>query len=264
MSGSSGDDGLSTVATSTLRRLRGALHDGLLPATVTRPDLAHFGLRESLDRAAAALAGHTRHACLAVVEAVLAERTANERSTPELVWTGPDGRSATARDTSVVLRELFEQARRRVVLAGYSFDHADRVLSPLHRNMCEHDIDVMFFVDIRQDDRRPDEDMETFGRRELETFIERNWPFGAPYPHVFCDRRALHPGPPWTSLHAKCVVVDGRRAFVSSANFTSRGQERNIEVGVLLDDVAFAERLERQWHSLVDADKVFRRKAGSA
>ncbi len=32
-------------------------------------------------------------------------------------------------------------------------------------------------------------------------------------------------------LHARCVVVDRARAFVSSANFTQRGQERNIEVG---------------------------------
>ncbi len=43
-----------------------------------------------------------------------------------------------------------------------------------------------------------------------------------------------------------CVVVDGARAFDSSANFTQRGQERNIEVGVLIADPSFASYLAGQ------------------
>ena len=64
------------------------------------------------------------------------------------------------------------------------------------------------------------------------------------------------PGPPYSSLHAKCVVVDGLRALVSSANFTQRGQERNIEVGVLIEDATFAEFLSAQWMRLVDSGLV--------
>jgi phosphatidylserine/phosphatidylglycerophosphate/cardiolipin synthase-like enzyme len=51
----------------------------------------------------------------------------------------------------------------------------------------------------------------------------------------------------FASLHAKCVVVDGRWVFVTSANFTDRGQTRNIEVGVLLDDERLAAVLEAQF-----------------
>ena len=36
--------------------------------------------------------------------------------------------------------------------------------------------------------------------------------------------------------HSKCVVVDGRAWFVTSANFTRREHERYIEVGALIDD----------------------------
>lgn len=67
------------------------------------------------------------------------------------------------------------------------------------------------------------------------------------------DKCALTPGPPWCSLHAKCVVVDGAKAFESSANFTQRGQERNIEVGVLIEDASFASYLGGQWLGLIDA-----------
>lgn len=51
----------------------------------------------------------------------------------------------------------------------------------------------------------------------------------------------------FASLHAKCVVVDERWVLVTSANFTDRGQTRNVEVGVLLDDAGFAGVLEAQF-----------------
>jgi phosphatidylserine/phosphatidylglycerophosphate/cardiolipin synthase-like enzyme len=36
------------------------------------------------------------------------------------------------------------------------------------------------------------------------------------------------------SLHAKCVLVDGTTALVTSANFTEAAQRRNVEVGMLI------------------------------
>lgn len=43
---------------------------------------------------------------------------------------------------------------------------------------------------------------------------------------------------------------------MSSANFTDRGQERNIEVGVLIDDARFAIQLAQQWDGLVRSGLV--------
>ena len=68
-------------------------------------------------------------------------------------------------------------------------------------------------------------------------------------------------GPPWASLHAKCVVVDERLTLIGSANFTQRGQERNVEAGVLIDDEFFAKALTAQWSTLVSAE-VMRRYRG--
>jgi len=56
--------------------------------------------------------------------------------------------------------------------------------------------------------------------------------------------------------HAKCIVVDDREALVTSANFTDRGQTRNIEVGVLIEDSRFASRLAGQWRGLVETGLV--------
>jgi phosphatidylserine/phosphatidylglycerophosphate/cardiolipin synthase-like enzyme len=52
-------------------------------------------------------------------------------------------------------------------------------------------------------------------------------------------------------MHAKCIVVDGTRCFVSSANFTQSGQARNIEVGVLIEDRNLAASIQDQFESLV-------------
>lgn len=47
-------------------------------------------------------------------------------------------------------------------------------------------------------------------------------------------------------------MIDGRHTLITSANFTFSGQERNIELGVLIDDPAFADRVFEQWRRLVN------------
>ena len=87
-------------------------------------------------------------------------------------------------------------------------------------------------------------------RSAVDRFYGENWPFGDPRPAVYYDPRTVEPGSV-ASLHAKCVVVDGRWSLVSSANFTDRGLHRNLEAGVLIEDPTFASRLAEQWLSLV-------------
>jgi phosphatidylserine/phosphatidylglycerophosphate/cardiolipin synthase-like enzyme len=253
---------LVDVSTSSLERLIDGLRSGHLRAPLSRNALIAFGVAGQLDSLSAVLSGHSKPACLAILQTALAERQRAKRPTPELVWTGPEGAQAQARDTAVVLRELFESARKRVVLAGYSFKNAESVLQPLAHVMVTHCVEVHFFVDVPQPER-PQPDEEAYGQAQLKAFLQSNWPFKSPPPKLYCDRRALRPGwgssdSTYCSLHAKCVSVDSRRAFVSSANFTLRGQDRNIETGVLIDDPHFAVQLDRQWMSLVDGGFVLR------
>jgi hypothetical protein len=132
--------GLAGVSTTSIERLRAGLATDRVQAPLSWDKLIAFGLRERLDALTAALGGHAHEACLSLLDAVLAERAKYERPAPELVWTGPEGAQATARDTAVILRELFEGARRRVVLAGYSFYNATEVLGPLHAAMRERGV----------------------------------------------------------------------------------------------------------------------------
>jgi hypothetical protein len=242
---------LKQVSTAVLEQLRDAVATGTIKPPLDHAGLVGFGVRHQLEAIEQALAGHRSAACLAVLDVVLAERE-DRKPTPELVWTGPEAPAGAARDTAVVLRELFEGARESVILGGYSFKYARDVLAPLYRTMREHAVDARFFVHVPQVEATcgPDE----YLHRHLGGFLAESWPFGEPRPRIYYDKRALLPGPPYSSLHAKCVVVDGARAFVSSANFTQRAQEQNIEVGVLIDDASFATFLAGQWLGLIEAE----------
>ncbi len=254
---------LHGVGTSTLRALRDALEAGRMSVPITRETLTAFGIRENLDELGLALGGHRSPACVAILDVTLAEREAAPPQ-PYLVWSGPDASASGARDTAVVLRELFEGARASVILAGFSFEKGSAILAPLHRGMQEHGLDVRFFIHVAQPERGAN--LREHLAREWAAFLDEAWPFGAPYPRVYYDVRAERAGayrradgpnqPGYVSLHAKCVVVDAQRAFLSSANFTQRAQERNIECGVLLSDPHFAAHTAAQWLRLIEAGLV--------
>jgi phosphatidylserine/phosphatidylglycerophosphate/cardiolipin synthase-like enzyme len=78
-------------------------------------------------------------------------------------------------------------------------------------------------------------------------------------PEVYYDPRSIEgTSSDRPCLHAKCVVVDDARAFVTSANLTEAAHGRNVEAGVLLDDPVFARTLSLQLESLIDRGHVRR------
>ena len=177
------------------------------------------------------------------------------------MWTGPDVAASAARDTAVVVRELFARAERSVLVAGFSFDHGADIFKPLHRAMRDRGVEASIFLDLH---RAPgtEPDVNAHVRREIDAFLVANWPFGAPIPRLYYDPRTVEPTST-ASLHAKCIVVDDRRALVTSANFTSRGQERNVEVGVLVESEKFARELIHQWRNAAEAGVFLRPEAAS-
>ncbi len=50
--------------------------------------------------------------------------------------------------------------------------------------------------------------------------------------------------------HSKVVIVDSRSAFVTSANLSTAGAERNLEAGVVVQDVEFASSMRQRFTKL--------------
>lgn len=82
-------------------------------------------------------------------------------------------------------------------------------------------------------------------------------PSREPKPAISYEHRTAAPRT-WVSLHAKCIVVDERRALVGSANFTDRGQTRNLEVGALVEDPTFSKHLLVHRRAMTDVDLLVR------
>lgn len=140
---------------------------------------------------------------------------------------------AASRDTSVVVRELFSNAESSVLIAGFAISHGNEIFRALAERMASvPTLAVRMFLNVPRNDADRASNDEILHSFDL-TFKNKHWPW-AKYPEVFYDPRALETNfSKRASLHAKCLVVDGVKCFVSSANFTESGQARNIEVGDL-------------------------------
>ena len=183
----------------------------------------------------------------------------NEETAPaiEVVVSGPDP-SGTARETSVVTRSLFENAKTRVLAAGFAVHQGHAVFRELAQRHDENEeLKVTLCLDVRRPPSNTTIDsllVEGFARN----FFENEWP-GRRAPEMFYDPRSLATSQTTRSaLHAKCIVVDGSKALVTSANFTEAAQERNIELGLLVDSEGAATHIEQHFRQLIERNHLRR------
>ena len=254
---SAGARGLSEVSQRELRDLVRAIDAGWLSFPCSELGLRQAGLEvRHLHHVTEILRPCGPQTARMLIEIAIAERTHRPPPRLELVWTGPETQESMARDTGIVVRQLFERAKRSVIIGGFRFDQGSILFGTLHQRM-RSGLDVTMFVDI-EGHADTVAGGSAYAQTAIDALLRENWPFGAPFPVVYYDPRSAIPGPPWVSLHAKCIVVDDQMAFVTSANFTDRGQTRNIEVGVCIEDRVFAEQLASQWRGLVSRALVVR------
>lgn len=169
----------------------------------------------------------------------------------QLVWSGPEVPGAQSRDTAVVVEELFSTAEESVLVAGFAVAQGKRIFKTLSDRMSKRSgLHVRMFLNVPRPHRDLTPESELL-KRFADNFREKEWP-GRRFPNVYYDRRALalsHSRR--ASLHAKCVVIDKRKTFVTSANFTEAAQLRNIEAGVLITDTVFARSVIGQFEALI-------------
>lgn len=168
----------------------------------------------------------------------------------ELVVSGPDA-TGGARDTGVVMRQLFAKASRRVLAVGFAVRQGKSVFRTLAERLDSDDsFEATLCIDMRRPHGNTSIDRDIL-RRFADEFVRNEWP-GNRLPRVYYDPRSLEPtGRTASSMHAKCVVIDGAEALVTSANFTEAAQERNIELGLLVDSQPVVRRIEEHFLSLI-------------
>ena len=134
----------------------------------------------------------------------------------ELVATLPPETPGIARPTERVVREMVERASSEVILLGYDFTDGDLVR--LVADAARRGAGVIVICDR--------------GRGAASRIAEA-WPVGVPLPRLLHNRERPDRAP-YSSMHAKCLLVDTVDLLVTSANFTFHGLHGNIEIGVRL------------------------------
>lgn len=195
-----------------------------------------------------------------------AEREVSQelRDRVELVWTAHNIGGMDSRDTSIVVRELFNSAKTSVLVSSFAIDKGKKAKALFQvladRMDANPDLELKMFLNVH----RPhySEAPESVLLREFaNTFRQEIWP-GQRLPEVFHDPRVLSLD--WNSkacLHAKCIVVDEEQVLITSANFTEAAHERNLEAGVLLNDPVAAKAMQAQFETLIN-QKILRRVPG--
>lgn len=248
---------LRSLSDTDLRAIAGALRAGRLTAPFTGTALQRFcsaGNEEAVAREMHQLAedGLKLDHLAMILDAVATDRARRPelRDPVDLVWTGPEASGIANRDTGVVVRELFANANEYVLLAGFAVYQGREVFRPLAERMTQFPaLSVRLFLDVQRRYRDTTKDSELV-REFAHRFKTVDWP-GSRLPEVYYDPRSLEmDNAKRSSLHAKCIVIDRKVAFVSSANFTEAAQVRNIEVGALIHSERFAVRLTEHFEAL--------------
>ena len=169
---------------------------------------------------------------------------------PELILTGPEVEDIATRDTRVVVREMFEAARRSVLLVGFAFYRSDEIFEPLASRMAGNaNLEVRIVVNVHPKRGRS---AVTIIDEFAAEFFRTCWPFH-PLPEVYYDPRSLKgPRSGLASVHAKLVVVDRRWVYLGSANFTRAAFHRNLEAGIRVRDRQLGKVLVTYFDRLVE------------
>jgi phosphatidylserine/phosphatidylglycerophosphate/cardiolipin synthase-like enzyme len=134
----------------------------------------------------------------------------------ELVATIPADSPGIARPTERVVREMLSTSTREVIILGYEFTSQEMV--DVLADASKRGVEIIMILDRT--------------RGAVERILD-NWPKGSPAPFLYKDKERPGAGP-YASMHAKCLLVDGKNLLITSANFTLHGMRENIEIGVRL------------------------------
>lgn len=151
--------------------------------------------------------------------AARAVKTVSSYEKVELIYTGPD--ASSLRSTPQALLEVIRASRLRLWIVSYLMGPGmDPVLTAIHERS-EAGVTVKMLIDHRHSSYSTTRERLTQHAPAVEVFI---WP----------DEKRQIEGGDFASLHAKCAVADGQRAFVTSANLAGYAMDHNLEVGYLV------------------------------
>ena len=163
----------------------------------------------------------------------------------ELVWTGPTTRFVPTRRTDQVLLDLIAGAKTDLFLVSFVAYDVRSVVTTMNE-AASRGVRLRVLLEASTShggtlNYDPAATMRaSVPAAELFTWKEK--------PEPFVDGK----------VHAKVAVVDGARAFITSANLTGHALEKNMEAGVLINGGPVPKTMSDHLQALIDVKVIAR------
>lgn len=247
---------LVSLPNSSLESLLDGFTNGALKFEVTETALLKAGL---LPEAATEVSSFLRdnsysaETVTAMLQVLLQARAqmTNVSLSQSLVVTGPETPHITNLKTGSRFLQIVEHAQSELMLATFALYQGDKLLEPIYQAMVKNpELRVTLILNIQRSygDRTISEDLIESSRQD---FRRKSWPW-EPLPQVYYYPESLNmDAKERSSMHAKFLIADEERCFITSANFTEAAQKRNIEIGVELQHSHEPKALSRYFKELI-------------
>ncbi len=180
---------------------------------------------------------------LALRTAALTAERMRSASSLEVVWTGPTSNEVPVRQSAQVLERLIDDARRRIIIvsfAAYKVASVERGL----RDAAGRGVAIDLVLETEGD-----------SKGELKQDAAEAFDALAGIAAFWVWPAASRP-PAGGVLHAKAAIRDTSAALVTSANFTGRALERNMELGLLITGGPVPRRLADHFDALMASGQL--------
>lgn len=223
----------------TIERQSG--HTGEFNAVELLPDVYNNDALWLLDRAFK-LRGDCTWAQVAAVLATVDAISSHVMPSITPVWTGPANGVFPVRRFDQVLYDLIAQARERILIVTFA---AHKVV-----HLCEHlqaavarGVSLTLILEMAEasEGQLSFDALNAFSCLPKDSYSVYYWPL---------DRRPRNNAGRPGKLHAKCAVVDST-ALVGSGNLTDDAFNRNMELGLLVNDASTADALHSHFAALI-------------
>lgn len=158
-------------------------------------------------------------------------------TTAQAIWTMP-GHLVSASALTTSTADLVANARLSIVCSTFNFQATSALWRALSHAASRPELSVRVYIDAGASSA------PTAGP-DAQAIAEQLWPA------TVLRTREIDGRP--VRNHAKFVSVDHRFLVVTSANYSWSAENRNIELGVVLDDPALAEAVEAQLRDVEDS-----------
>ncbi|WP_100011630.1 phospholipase D-like domain-containing protein [Lentibacillus sediminis] len=159
------------------------------------------------------------------------------------VWTGPTFDTSFIQfQTYETVKQLIGSAKNEIFIVGYNFSFKQEIIRTLLKEL-ESAAERKCRINIIVNDKE-----ENYNE------IRLNWSKEQYLLNIYSWKGTDQND--YASLHAKLLIIDQKKLFLTSANFSYHGFMRNIETGIVIENHDVIREIWMQYHSLLRNNQI--------